>query len=379
MSYKIGFVMDQIAGHVTNYHNLRGMATLDPELQACWHEIHYYKAGGIIEQVRERILPFTPTYATGIMRGAWEMHKALRGCTYDALFSNASVGVFFNRTFHRIPTLVDFDSTPLQIDQMAAYNSSVDPKPLAAFKWRLTRDMMRSATLLQAWSRWAKQSAVDDYGIPAEKIVVNPPGVNLEFWRPNTTARDSLVKQPFKVLFVGGDFRRKGGDLLLEWYKSQSPDTAELHIVTREPVEPGPGVQVYHNIQPNSDRLIGLYQNSDLFVLPSLGECFGIATVEAMAAGLPVIASDVGGTADIIEPGRNGFIVPGNDVAALGAAITTIIGDTARRQNMGTQSRLLAEERFDLRKNAQQTFYYLKQIATATQSYKLPVQIERSR
>jgi glycosyltransferase involved in cell wall biosynthesis len=275
--------------------------------------------------------------------------------------------------------MIDFDSTPLQIDQMAAYNSSVDPKPVAALKWRLTRDMMRSATLLQAWSRWAKQSAVVDYGIPADKIVVNPPGVNLDFWRPNHASRDRLVKQPFKVLFVGGDFRRKGGDLLLEWYQNQCPETTELHIVTREPVEPGPGIHVYHDIQPNSDQLIGLYQNSDLFVLPSLGECFGIATVEAMAAGLPVIASEVGGTADIIEPGRNGFIIPGNDVAALGMAIAAIMGDLARRQNMGAQSRQLAEERFDLRKNAQQTFCYLKQIATATQPYKLPVQIERSR
>jgi hypothetical protein len=379
MSYKIGFVMDQIAGHVTNYHNMRNVAQLDPELQAIWHEIHYYKYGGAIEQMREQVLPFLPSYATGIMRGAWEAHKALRSCTYDALFSNASVGVFFNRTFRRIPTMIDFDSTPLQIDQMDAYNSSVDPQPIAAFKWRLTRNMMHSATLLQAWSRWAKQSAVDDYGIPADKVVVNPPGVNLGFWRPNPSLRNPYAHHPLKVLFVGGDFRRKGGDLLLEWYKSQRPDTVELHIVTREPVDSSSGVYVYHNVQPNSDQLIGLYQSSDLFVLPSLGECFGIATVEAMAAGLPVIASDVGGTADIIEPYRNGFIVPGNDVAALSKAITTILEDATCRQNMGTQSRLLAEERFDLRKNAQKTFNYLKQIADARLSHSIPVEIERSR
>ena len=379
MSYKIGFVMDQIAGHVTNYHNMRDVVPLDPELEATWHEIHYYKSGGWIEQLRERILPFMPTYATGIMRGAWEAHKALRGGTYDALFSNASIGVFFTRTFRRIPTMIDFDSTPLQIDQMDAYKSSVDPKPIAAFKWRLTRDMMHSATLLQAWSRWAKRSAVDDYGIPAEMIVVNPPGVNLGFWRPNPTLRSSSAPHPSKVLFVGADFRRKGGDLLLEWYKGQRPENVELHIVTREPVDSGPGVYVYHNIQPNSDQLIGLYQSSDLFVLPSLAECFGIATVEAMAAGLPVIASDVGGTADIIEPERNGFIVPANDVAALSCAIATILGDATRLRNMGAQSRLLAEERFDLRKNTQHTFNYLKQIAAARLPHHIPVQIERSR
>lgn len=379
MSYRIGFIMDQIAGHVTNYRNLRSVAAHDPELQAAWHEIFYYKAGGPIEQVRERLLPFVPTYFSGVMRGAWEVHKAIRHQAYDALFSNASVGVFFNQTFRRVPTMIDFDSTPTQIDQMSAYNSSVDPQPIANFKRRLTRNMMRSASLLQAWSHWAKQSAVDDYGIPADKIVVNPPGVNLDFWQPNPALRSVDSHRPLKVLFVGGDFRRKGGNVLLEWYKNQQPDVCELHIVTREAVETRPGIYLYQDIQPNSEQLITLYQSSDLFILPSLGECFGIATVEAMAAGLPVIASDVGGTADIIESGRNGFIVPGNDVRALSQAIASILEDPQRRQQMGSQSRLLAEERFDLQKNARLTLHYLKQIATAAQVHPRPMQPEGSR
>jgi glycosyltransferase involved in cell wall biosynthesis len=274
--------------------------------------------------------------------------------------------------------MIDFDSTPLQIDQMSAYNSSVDPKSLANFKRQLTRNMMRSASLLQAWSHWAKQSAVDDYGIPADKIVVNPPGVNLAFWQPNPALRSVSSHQPLKVLFVGGDFRRKGGNLLLEWYKSQQPDICELHVVTREAVETRPGIYVYQDIQPNSEQLIKLYQSSDLFILPSLGECFGLATVEAMAVGLPVIASDVGGTADIIEPGRNGFIVPGNNVEALSQAIASILEDAQLRYRMGIQSRLFAEERFDLQKNARRTFHYLKQIAVTAQAHHLPIQAERS-
>lgn len=377
MSYRVGFLMDQIAGHVTNYRNLRRVAGNVPELDAAWHELHYYKSGGTIERVRERV-PFLSSYATGIARGALEMRRALRSSSYDALFSNASVGVFFSRTFRRVPTLIDFDSTPLQIDRMTAYATSApDPRPIAYLKWRLFRDMLHSATLLQAWSQWAKQSAVEEYGVPAAKIVVNPPGVDLDLWRPATTNNDRCTDEPLKVLFVGADFRRKGGNLLLEWYKSQPPDACELHIVTRESVENMPGLHVYHNIQPNSAQLIGLYQNSDLFVLPSLGECFGIATIEAMATGLPVIASDVGGVADIIEPGRNGFIVPSNDVAALAQAIGTILGAAAQRRAMGRQSRLLAEERFDVRKNALRTFDYLKQIAKRPQLHGLPTSVER--
>lgn len=360
MTYNIGFVMDQIAGHITNYRNLRSVAADVPDLRPTWHEIHYYKAGGAIEQVREHLLPFVSTYVSGVMRGAWEIHRALAHAHYDALFTNASVGVFFSHVYRRMPTMIDFDSTPRQIDRMEGYAGPDDPPPLASLKWRLSRTMFHSATLLQAWSNWARQSAIEEYGVPAEKIIVNPPGVNLQFWQP---APAPSADRPLRVLFVGGDFRRKGGHLLLEWYRSQRPEECELHIVTREPVDSRPGVFVYHDKQPNTQDLLHLYQQSDLFVLPSLGECFGIATVEAMAAGLPVIASDVGGTADIIEPGRNGFIVPGNAPAQLGEAIDTILSNETLRRTMRAQSRQMAEERFDVQKNAHRTFDHLRRIA----------------
>jgi glycosyltransferase involved in cell wall biosynthesis len=140
--------------------------------------------------------------------------------------------------------------------------------------------------------------------------------------------------------------------------------------VTREPVETQPGLFVYHDMQPNTDRLLQLYLQSDLFVLPSLGECFGIATVEAMATGLPVIASDVGGTADIIEPGRNGYIVKGGNVADLAAAINAILSNPQLRASMRTQSRQLAEERFNVETNARLTLSYLKQIATRSTQHR---------
>lgn len=379
MTYQIGFVMDQIAGHITNYRNLRSIAAKDTDINADWHEIYYLKQGGAFERLRA-IAPFIPNYFTGVGRGSWEVHKALRGYrNYQALFTNVSVGVFFSSVYSRIPTMIDFDSTPMQIDNMSAYTSTPDPAPIAKLKWNLTRKMYQSAALLQVWSRWVKQSAVADYGIDPAKIVINPPGVNLDYWRPGASRTTASGEQPLKVLFVGGDFRRKGGELLLEWYRTQRPEEVELHVVTREEVATQPGVHVYHGVQPNSEQLIALYQNSDLFVLPSLGECFGIATVEAMAAGLPVIASDVGGTADIIEPSRNGYIVPGRDVRALSQAIDGILGDGSRRESMGVQSRQLAEERFNLRTNASRTLANLKQLAEHRPPRAQIAQVEGSR
>ena len=361
MTHRVGFVMDLVAGHVTNYQNLRRVADADPELDASWHEVSYYVPGGAIERVRERALPFVPSYFSGITRGAWEMRRALRSGTYDALFTNASVCVFFTRDFRRIPTLVDFDSTPAQLDRMPAYTPKPDPAPVERLKFWLSQNMMHAASICQAWSRWARDSAVADYGVPAERVIVNPPGVDLTRWHP--TERAAEPERPRRVLFVGGDFKRKGGELLLEWFRTRSFQNVELHLVTREEVSAPPGVFVYRDVRPNSDDLSRLHAQSDIFVLPSLGECFGISTIEAMASGLPAVASDSGGTADIIEPGRNGFIVPAGDTRALGAALEELLRDDVRRRAFGVQSRELAAERFDVVKNAQRTFGYLKQLA----------------
>jgi hypothetical protein len=78
--------------------------------------------------------------------------------------------VFFTDYLRRVPTLVDLDATPAQIDRMAAYSSGwSDPQPIGFLKWKLFQRVLRSAALVQAWSRWAKQSVVDEYGIPSEK------------------------------------------------------------------------------------------------------------------------------------------------------------------------------------------------------------------
>jgi glycosyltransferase involved in cell wall biosynthesis len=77
----------------------------------------------------------------------------------------------------------------------------------------------------------------------------------------------------------------------------------------------------------------------DLTVVPSLQESFGVACLEAAAAGLPVVASDVGGLPDTVCHGRTGLLVPPRDVNALARAISDLLGDARRRRQMGATSR----------------------------------------
>ncbi|MBI3333742.1 MAG: lipopolysaccharide heptosyltransferase II [Candidatus Omnitrophica bacterium] len=86
----------------------------------------------------------------------------------------------------------------------------------------------------------------------------------------------------------------------------------------------------------------------DLFAVPSLNEGFGLAMVEAMAAGVPVVASNRGGPAEIIEEGLSGLLVPPGDAEGLTRAILTLLDDPALRRRMGQAARERARAEFDL-------------------------------
>src|SRR5206468_3105070 len=118
-------------------------------------------------------------------------------------------------------------------------------------------------------------------------------------WRPPTSEPRQHNHVP-RILFVGGDFERKGGPLLLDWFRRAGRGRCELDVVTRAAVPSEPGVRIHRGIVGNSPEARSLFFAADVFVLPSLGECFGIASVEAMAAGLPVVTTDVGGSRDIV-------------------------------------------------------------------------------
>ncbi len=77
----------------------------------------------------------------------------------------------------------------------------------------------------------------------------------------------------------------------------------------------------------SQDQLLSLYQSSDLLIMPSLTEALGVVFLEAMAAAVPVIGSDVGGIPEIIEDNKNGLLVPVNDPKSIAAAVKKILID----------------------------------------------------
>jgi glycosyltransferase involved in cell wall biosynthesis len=98
----------------------------------------------------------------------------------------------------------------------------------------------------------------------------------------------------------------------------------------------------------------------DIFVMPSLFEGLGVAALEAMAAGKPVVASKVGGLAETVNDSITGFLIPPRDPGALAAALKKLIANKSMAQEMGVQARRRIEEHFTLEKTAarNEAYYY---------------------
>jgi glycosyltransferase involved in cell wall biosynthesis len=136
----------------------------------------------------------------------------------------------------------------------------------------------RSARHCLTSTPWVKASIVSDYGVPEAKVT--PVGLGA-----NIVCR-SVPKnwdQP-KLLWVGVDWDRKGGDLLLEAFASAKIPGASLDIVGRHPRIDAPGVRGHGEIR-DENRLRGFFEAATLFVLPSVFEPFGIVFLEAASAG----------------------------------------------------------------------------------------------
>lgn len=91
------------------------------------------------------------------------------------------------------------------------------------------------------------------------------------------------------------------------------------------------------------EELASAYASADIFVFPSALESFGLVAVEAMAAGLPVVASRVGGIPDIVEEGVTGYSFEVDDIAGLVAGVEQITGQPGKREAMGRAARAFAE------------------------------------
>lgn len=346
---RVAFVMEQALGHITHAKNLQGALADHPGIEARWSMVEFGTAG---LAARLPIYRSNWTVRAGL-RARRQLRQLARGSALDAVYFHTQVpAVFSRRWLRRLPSVVSMDATPRQYDELgAAYGHRSGPAWLERVKWRLNRDCFREADRVVAFSAWAKQGLVEDYEVPAEKVSVISPGVDLRTWAyEDRSARSEQA--PLKVLFVGGDFRRKGGPLLLQAFTAVRDLGVELHVVTKHDVDAGPGCVVHTGVQANSAELVALFRQADVFCLPTDGDTLGIVFAEAGATGLPCIATSVGAIPEVVRDGETGILVEPGDLDGLVAALRLLLGSPELRLRYGRAAREHVVQHLDAEVNS---------------------------
>jgi D-inositol-3-phosphate glycosyltransferase len=199
-------------------------------------------------------------------------------------------------------------------------------------------------------------------GVAANRIAVIPCGVDLRHFTPDGPAEQR--RRPFRVLSVGRLVPRKGVGTVIEAVARLVAEGVDVELVvvggggTTDGVDPeldrlagiverydiGSHVELRGQV-PQSD-LPSLYRSADLVACAPWYEPFGIVPLEAMACGVPVVASSVGGLIDTVVDGVTGRLVPPRDLTALAATIRTLLEAPADRARMGAAGRRRVAERY---------------------------------
>jgi glycosyltransferase involved in cell wall biosynthesis len=351
------FVIEQTLGHVAHSRNLERHVAARPDVEATFVKLDF-DAG--------RALKPLPGLGSWSVRASWTARSALRHLAggLDAAFIHTQVAALMSEgVARRVPTVVSLDATPVNFDsQGEAYHHRPQWRTVERFKHRINRRALHGASRLVTWCEWAKRSLISDYGLAPDGVAVIHPGVDLGLFRPAGPRRAG----PPRVLFVGGDFERKGGhDLLDAWRTMRS--AAELSLVTSPPggLAAPPGVTVYTGLKPQSETLIHLYRDADVFVLPSRGDCFPQAVAEAMACGVPAVVSNVGALPEMVQDGVNGHVVQARAPRELALALERLVTDPAERRRMGAAGLKMACRDHDARRNCDAICDLLHEVAAA--------------
>jgi glycosyltransferase involved in cell wall biosynthesis len=194
-------------------------------------------------------------------------------------------------------------------------------------------------------------------GFPGERVVLAPTAVDNNWWTEQSAKADrSAARAAWKIpaegtvaLFCGKLQRWKGPMDLLEAFARANisnsflvftGDGPERSNLERRATQLGLANRVRFLGFLNQSQLPSAYCASDLFVLPSLFEPFGLVVNEAMLCGLPVAVSDrVGARFDLVRPGENGYVFPAGDVEALAAILRQILPDPEKRTRMSAAAR----------------------------------------
>ncbi|HZZ43694.1 MAG TPA: glycosyltransferase family 4 protein [Tepidisphaeraceae bacterium] len=287
--------------------------------------------GPVADQLTSAGIRVTPLYARGpfdLPRTVHRLNHLLASRLFDTCFSfllhaNA-VAAFSSLFLHEVRYIQSIQTT----------------QPSPRWHWTAQRLIHHAARTVVVPTPSVAQAAQSRSHIPADKLIVIPNAVDLPILSPTPRPPG-----PHRIVFIGRlDPIKRIPDLIAS-LDHLPPDT-ELHLYGEGPeranITPSPRVILHGSIPSPAPALA----NADVLVLPSAAEGFGLVLIEAMAAGVPVVATDVPGIRDVVRHNHTGLLVPVASPPALAAAIQRLRTDDSLRSTLIANARADVAQHF---------------------------------
>ena len=284
-------------------------------------------------------------------------YKIQNNLSYDLIFAHywlSGAASLKLKKIWGVPVITTFH-TMQEIKQEAFPYNIDDPQRQAQEK-----NISQESDALVVWSEHEKNFIQTKYNVPSKNIYIIPPGVDLDLFKPedqDQARKEINIDSDLKViLFVGRLERLKGLDTLLEALSMIDQDEINLLVVgglynisevsrlKKMCNEYNLSEKVHFIGSINRSDLKYYYNSSDICVLPSYYESFGLSALEAAACGIPVIASKKGGLSSIVVDKKTGYLLQWRCPGPFVEKLEILLKSKDLRKSMGTNARKHAEK-----------------------------------
>lgn len=375
---RVLFVGEGVLGHRTMAAQLEAILTNDPTVEARFVTVPPPGRLARLWLRRWRRIGDADLYELRWrLRWSWQARRLLKrhARSADVAMVTTQASALLSRgPMRRLPCVLSVDATVRQFTALE-YDGPRNRASAAQDRllFRLERRALKGAAAVVAWSEWNAAALRDEYGLEETRLATVHPGIDARWWAEGICERQKDRQGPLRVLFVGNDVERKGLNTLTAAIARPNLD-AVLDVVSGDEVEESDAVRVHRGIQGQSEELRALYAEADVFALPTRADAVPWAVLEAMAAGLPVVASRVGAIEELV--GDAGVTIPPGDAGELEASLRRL-SDPELRRALGAKGVERVRDRYDRATQVPRLLAVLAEAAGHPQAAGSPRRIKR--
>jgi glycosyltransferase involved in cell wall biosynthesis len=295
---------------------------------------------------------FSPSACLSTKKVRWHMHKTsymfrrnraallqrLRDTNFAFTFQTQAM---FDASLPGIPHFIYTDHTHLENRNYPVPEAAT---PLSLTWAEVERGAYQNARMVFTMSRNISRSLISEYGCSPQRVRCVYAGSNV-----GAEVSGNIDNNRFRaknILFVGVEWERKGGPVLLEAFRllrREHPE-ARLTIVGCSPPISEPGVHIEGRVPLT--EVPKYYRSASVFCLPTLNEPFGVVFLEAASFGLPVVATRIGAIPEIVMDGKSGYLVEPQNAAELATRLGDLLRDPRRAEQFGAYGREWVSRRY---------------------------------